>query len=115
MFIAYLVIAIVLALGLFFSARAKLTRDARVIESLTTVGVPQGWLHWLAACQIAGGLGLIAGLFVPSLGIAAAIGVILFFVGAIGAHVRVGDIKGLVGPTPFLLLSIAALLVRLAA
>jgi len=45
--------------------------------------------------------------------VAASIGLALYFVGAIASHLRVGDVKG-VGPAAFmLLLSAAALVMRI--
>jgi hypothetical protein len=46
------------------------------------------------------------------LGIAAAAGLALYFVGAIGAHLRKGDVKGIVTPVLILILAVAALILR---
>ena len=52
------------------------------------------------------------GIWWPSLGIAAGIGLVVYFVGAIVSHVRAGDVKGL-GPAGFMLtVSVAALALR---
>lgn len=46
---------------------------------------------------------------------AASIGLVLYFVGAIVSHVRVGDMNG-IGPTAFMLIiSVAALVLRVVA
>ncbi|WP_020549849.1 DoxX family protein [Embleya scabrispora] len=50
---------------------------------LRTLGVPDGWFPGPASAKAAGALGLLAGLAVPGLGVAAAIGLILYFVGAV--------------------------------
>ncbi|MFI6366189.1 DoxX family protein [Nocardia sp. NPDC050630] len=55
---------------------------------------PLGILPFLGAAQIAGALGLIIGIWFAPLAIAATIGVALYFVGAVGAHLRVGDNVG---------------------
>lgn len=113
MFLATLVVSIVLAVALAASTFAKLTRDERVTASLTGIGVPLSWFPFLGACELAGAVGLVIGLFFAPLGIAAAIGVILYFIGAVIAHLRAGD-KAL-GPPLFLLaLGVAALLLRIA-
>jgi hypothetical protein len=108
-FIAYAVVAVVLSVALAGSGRAKLVGDERVVSGLTGVGVPRGWFPWLAGCEIAGALGLLAGLVYRPLGIAAAIGVVLYFVGAVIAHIRAGDIKGLTAPAGILVVAAAAL------
>jgi hypothetical protein len=50
---------------------------------------------------------------VAPLGIAAATGLILYFVGAEVTHLRVGDIAGAVRPLPMLVLSVGALVARM--
>ena len=107
MFIAYTVVAIVLGLGLAASGSAKIRRDARVTAGLTTAGVPLSWFVPLALLEIAGTAGLLIGIWWRPLGIAAAIGVILYFLGALIFHVRAKDAKGM--PMPALLLVAAVL------
>ena len=64
------------------------------------------------AILLAGALGLLAGIAWAPIGIAAAIGVILYMVGAIVAHLRVGDRHGIASPLLPLALAIAALVTR---
>jgi hypothetical protein len=64
--------------------------------------------------KAAGALGLVAGIAVPSVGIAAATGLVLYFVGAIVTVGRAGWYEHLPYPTAFLLLSVTALVLRLA-
>jgi uncharacterized membrane protein YphA (DoxX/SURF4 family) len=100
---AYLVIAILLAAMLVFSGLGKIRRDPRqmlVVHEI--VGVPLNYFPLLAACEFAGALGLVLGIWWPSLGVAAGIGLVLYFVGAIVSHLRVGDVKG-IGPAAFML------------
>ena len=42
-------------------------------------------------CKTAGALGLLVGFWVPLVGVAAAVGLVLFFVCALYTHVRAGD------------------------
>ncbi|MCU1683899.1 MAG: putative integral rane protein [Amycolatopsis sp.] len=110
---AYGVIAILLALLLLVSAASKLTRRPKgVVEGFVELGVPLWGLPLLAACEIAGAFGLVLGLWYPPLGIAAAIGVVLYFVGAVGAHLRKNDFKGLPSPSVLLAIATAALVLR---
>ncbi|MCZ7377088.1 DoxX family protein [Micromonospora sp. WMMC250] len=74
--------------------------------------VPHSWLPRLGAALAAGSLGLLAGFVVPLIGTLAAAGLVLYFVGALVAHLRVGSRK-LVGPAVFFATSIAALAVNL--
>jgi hypothetical protein len=91
MFIAYAVVAVLLAVALVASARAKLVRNEKLTTGMAELGVRGRMLDFLAACEIAGAVGLVAGLFFAPLGIAAAVGVVLYFIGAVIAHLRVGD------------------------
>ncbi|MDG4836516.1 DoxX family protein [Micromonospora sp. WMMD967] len=75
--------------------------------------VPHSWLPRLGAALAAGSLGLLAGFAVPLIGTLAAAGLVLYFVGALVAHLRVGSRK-LVGWAVFFATSIAALAVNLA-
>ncbi|WP_444950164.1 DoxX family protein [Micromonospora ureilytica] len=73
--------------------------------------VPRSWLPWLGAALAAGSLGLLAGFAVPLLGTLAAAGLVLYFIGALIAHLRVGS-RQLVGPAVFFVTVVAALTVN---
>ena len=75
--------------------------------------MPLEWFPQLAAVEIAGAIGLLAGLFVPAIGVAAAIGVILYYIHAVSFHVRAHD-TALVPPVVIGLLGVGALVLRLA-
>jgi DoxX-like family len=115
MFIAYIVVGIVTALLLVFSGIGKLRRDANQVQTIhKLVGVPLQFFPWLATAEFAGALGLLVGIAWGPLGIAAAIGVISYFVGATVGHVRVGDAKGVAkGPLLPLILAIVLLVLRI--
>ncbi|GIM89766.1 DoxX family protein [Paractinoplanes toevensis] len=95
MFIAYTVVAVVVALANAGTATAKIRRDERITAGLTGVGVPGSWFVPLALLNYAGAAGLLIGIGWRPLGIAAATGLVLYFLGALGAHVRVKDTKGM--------------------
>jgi len=115
-FIAYAVVAVLLALALVMSARGKLVRDERQVAVIHgTVNVPMSWFPFLATCELAGAVGLIVGLFYLPIGIAAAAGVVLYFAGAVIAHLRASDVRGLLSPLVPLVLGAAALALGLAA
>jgi len=111
---AYVALAIVFAALLVFSGSGKIRRQPHQVKVVhETVGVPLKYFGWLAACEFAGAVGLLLGIAWPLLGMAAATGLILYFVGAITAHLRVGDVKG-IGPAAFMLgMAVAALVLRL--
>jgi len=109
----YLVTTALVALMVAYSGLGKVRRDPRMVKVIhETVGVPLKYLPLLAICEFAGALGLVAGIWWAALGVAAGVGLVLYFVGAIVSHLRVGDIKG-VGPAFFMLvLASGALTVR---
>ena len=113
MFVVTVILSVLLALALLGSAAGKLTKNPKVVESMTKLNVPAALVPKLALLEIAGAVGLLVGLAVPALGAAAAIGVILYFVGAIVYHVRAKD-KALAPPAVLMLGPVAALVLRLA-
>jgi hypothetical protein len=114
MAIAYRAITILLAVMAFSSGVAKVRRDPKVVRVVhEIVGVPMKYFALLAACEIAGALGLLLGMSWAPLGVAGGFGLFLYFWGAILSHLRVGDGKG-VGPAAFLMvLSAAAVVLRI--
>jgi hypothetical protein len=114
-FIALVVVTVLLAAICLNSAVMKLRRNEQVLAVISgTVGVPQPYLPALAALEIAGAAGILLGLSLEPLGVLAATGLVAYFVGAVGGHLRVRDTKHLVMPLPPLVLAIAVLVLRLA-
>ncbi|WP_399940279.1 DoxX family protein [Streptomyces sp. BBFR25] len=110
MFTAYMIVtvaAIVAAAGI---AVADLVRARFVLANSAEVGVPESWLPGLAILKAAGAAGLLIGLLgVRPLGIAAAAGLVLFFVGAVAAHVRARVFHNIAFPAGYLALNAATL------
>ncbi|MFJ9768125.1 DoxX family protein [Streptomyces erythrochromogenes] len=114
MFIAYAVVGGLLALALAASATFTLQRNDQVVASMRKVEVPDSWLPRLATLKAAGALGLVAGLWVTPLGVAAAVGVTLYFIGAVISHLRVKD-HDLAPAAVLALVAVAALVLRVLA
>lgn len=113
MFTTYVVITVLAAAANGFSATLDFIRYKQVLINMAKAGVPESWISILGALKAAGALGLLIGIGAPLIGIAAAAGLILFFVAAIITHLRAGDYSfGLAAV--FLLLAVAALVLRLA-
>ncbi len=114
MFLVYLALAISTSLLVVIAGVAKLQRVPKVVKVINEVGgVPMKWFPWLAACEFAGALGLLLGLAWAPLELSAAAGLVICFLGAIIAHLRVGDVKGISTPAFPLGLAIACLVTRL--
>jgi hypothetical protein len=106
----YTAVTLVTVLAVGGIAIADVLRARFVLANSAQVGVPQSWLPRLAALKAAGAIGLVLGLAgVPVLGIAAAAGLVLFFIGAIIAHLRARVYYNLAFPGGYLALSIASL------
>ncbi|MDA0566288.1 DoxX family protein [Streptomonospora sp. S1-112] len=93
-----------------FEVAAKAVRAPFVLRNSAEVGVGRAWLPWLALLEGAGTAGLVVGLLgLPLVGLAAATGLVLFFVGAVTAHVRARVLHNIAFPGVFLGLAAAAL------
>lgn len=113
-FIGYVVVAVLAAAMNVWAASMDFRRTEMAVTNAATVEVPSSWVVPLGVLKLAGALGLIAGIVVPLLGVAAAIGLTLFFVCAIFAHLRVNWYATLPFPIAFLSLALCALILRLA-
>ncbi len=72
-------------------AVADLVKANFVVANSAEVKVPSAWLPFLAALKLAGAAGLLMGMLGwEPIGLAAATGLVLFFIGAIVAHIRAG-------------------------
>jgi len=111
---AYLAVTVLAAAIVTFSGVAKIRRDPKVVKVIhEIVGVPMRYLPLLVASEFAGAIGIVAGIWWPRLGVAAGIGLVVYFVGAVVSHLRVGDVAG-IGPAVFVLaVASAALVTRL--
>ena len=113
MFTAYIVVTIMAAAANGFSATLDFIRFKQILTNMARVGVPESWITILGTLKAAGAVGLLVGIGVPLIGTAAAVGLVLFFVGAIVTHLRARDYSfGLAAV--FLLLAVAALVLRVA-
>ncbi|GAA3535757.1 DoxX family protein [Amycolatopsis ultiminotia] len=109
----YVVVAVVLAVVLVGSGAGKLARAKQVVENMTKVDVPDKLYPLMAGCEFAGAVGLVVGIWWPPLGIAAAIGVLLYFLLAVGRHVQKKDANGMTPAAVLLILAVAALVLRI--
>ncbi|GGT34426.1 DoxX family protein [Streptomyces chromofuscus] len=85
---AYVVVTVLGAVMAGFSAASVFLRAEWVVKPLADYGVPRGWWPWLGAAKAAGAAGLLAGLAVPVVGVAAGIGLVLYFTGAVVTVLR---------------------------
>jgi hypothetical protein len=112
MFTAYVVVTLAAVAANTFAAAVDFIRPQWLLENMARARVPQSWLRSLGALKAMGALGLLVGIAVPALGVAAALGLVVFFLGAIVCHLR-ARYWNLAPPAPFLLLAVSSLVLRL--
>jgi DoxX-like family len=113
LFTAYLVVTALAVAANLFAAGADFVRNPQIAINMDRAGVPRSWMIPLGILKAVGALGLLLGIFVPPIGIAAGVGLVLFFVGAIITHLR-GHYYAFTAAIIFLTLAVAALVLRLA-
>jgi uncharacterized membrane protein len=106
-----MIVSVLLAALLVFAAIRKLSHRPEVVATYTRVGVPEDKLDYLAWLLLAGAAGLIAGLAWRPVGLAASLGLVVYFLLAIAAHIRAGDARNLTAPVVMELLAVASLVV----
>ncbi|QPP09149.1 DoxX family protein [Streptomyces bathyalis] len=113
MFATYLVVTLLASAANGLAATANFIGHHYPKSQADKLSVPRSWMRPLGALLAAGALGLLAGFAVPVLGMLAAAGLVLYFLGALCAHLRVHDYQ--LGPwAVFFCLPVAALAVNLA-
>lgn len=110
MFPAYVIVTSITILANAMFAFADLVRAKFVLHNSAEVGVPVSWLPMLGALKGFGAAGLLLGLLgVHVIGAAAALGLVVFFVGAVCAHMRARVFYNIAFPAACLALAIASL------
>jgi hypothetical protein len=113
-FVATVVVSALLAILMSYAAIRKLSHRPEVVADYALVGVPEERLDLLAVTLLAGAAGLIVGLAWAPIGIAAAGATVVYFLAAIGAHIRSGDLDHIPTPIFMELLAIGATVLRAA-
>jgi SNF family Na+-dependent transporter len=104
----YVVTTLLAALANGYAASLDFVGAESVKAVADRVQVSRRWMLPLGTLLASGAAGLLIGLAVPALGTAAAIGLVLYFICALTAHLRVHD-RQIGAPVFFLLLAAAAL------
>ncbi|WP_280492041.1 DoxX family protein [Nocardia asiatica] len=104
--IAAVLVVACLALSVAGSGMATLVRHPKIVETAAAVGFPVHHVWMLGAIKIAAAAGLACGLLWWPVSVAAALGLVVYFVAAIGMHLRARQ-RDVAAPAVFLALSIA--------
>ncbi len=101
---AYLAVTMIAIAFDGFSGVSALVHYAPIIPPMQRAGVPLSWLTFpIGTLKTVGAVGLIVGLWLPPIGLAAAAGLTVFFVCAVYTHVLANDISGQFAFAGFLL------------
>jgi hypothetical protein len=105
-------VTIVVALASSYAAVLNFAGAESVKVVADEVRVSQKWMIPFGILLASGAVGLLVGFAVPVLGMAAAIGLVVYFICAVSAHIRVRDPK-VGGAVSFLVMAVAALVAGL--
>ena len=103
-----IIVSIFLGVAVTFSAFGKIKRIPSAVEAIARVGVKEKQYNQLATLELLGSLGLLIGIWIKAIGVAASIGIALYFLGAIASHARIKDSLAKMFPALFLFLISAA-------
>jgi hypothetical protein len=104
MFILLAVLTGFMTLVCVGSSIADWKQDPRVVDSMVRMNVPTGVRPMLPLFKMAGAAGILLGLRAKPLGIAAGVGLVLYFVGALYFHLRAKDPMKDTGPAGLMLI-----------
>lgn len=90
----------------------KYTRAEPIENNLEASDVPRKWWDSLATLEMLGVAGLIVGIFWPPLMLLTCICLVLYFGGAVGAHIKAGDKNIAPSGSGMILAAILAVLVK---
>ncbi|MFI8006902.1 DoxX family protein [Streptomyces sp. NPDC086010] len=120
MYIAAVILSILLALAVLAGGAPKVQLKGDVPDGLIRKGLSAAMVRFIGMAEVAAGIGLVVGIWWQPLGIAAAAGLAVVFVGAVCFHVKWGDYRdsaarnAAMAPFMFLVLA-AATIITLAA
>jgi hypothetical protein len=107
---AYVTVLTITMLATAAVVVADISRTRFALANADEVQVPRSWVPLLGALKAAGAAGLLLGcLGAHLLGLAAAAGLVAFFVCAVAAHIRAGVFYNIAFPGLFLALATGSL------
>lgn len=91
MFVVTVILSVILAVAFVGTGAMKATGQAQIVEGIGRLGVSPGLTRVIGLLELAAVVGLVVGLWFGALGVAAALGLVLLMIGAIGYHAKAGD------------------------
>jgi hypothetical protein len=110
MYLLDLVVTTTTVIAVAVAAFSDFTRGSFAMAMSARVGVPPSWFPVLGTLKAAGATGLVLGVSdVPFIGVAAATGLVLFFLGGIVVHLRAHEHRQIFITLGYLALAVASL------
>lgn len=110
----FIAVSVLLALGCLLPAAGKLSGQPQMRQSADHFGIPWPRYRLIGVAELAAAAGVVIGIWVRPLGIAAAAGMGLLLIGALVAHARAKDgPKEMASALVILVITIAYLVVAL--
>ncbi|MEV6426422.1 DoxX family protein [Nocardia sp. NPDC051463] len=105
MHIAYIVVTVLASVAAAGAAAIDVVRPQWLLDNMRNYGIPAQALGLLGGLKALGALGLLVGLLIPPIGLVAAIGLVLYFLGAVVTIVRARWYSHIAYPLPWLALA----------
>jgi hypothetical protein len=105
---AYLIVIFLAAAANFYAGICDFTRPHWLLANIKRLDVGERWLPTLGILKLLGALGLLVGIAVPRIGIVAAAGLVLYFVGAMVTVLRARWYANLPFPLTWLALAVGS-------
>lgn len=114
MFIVTLILSVLLAVGFVMAGVSKIRRAEPVTGTLVALGVGPQFQTVIGALEVAGAIGIVAGLWLQPLGVIAAVGLALLMLSAVVWHIRAKDsIRDSMGAIVLFAVSVIVLVLQL--
>lgn len=110
---AYLIVIILAAAANIYAGISDFTRPQWLLANMKRLEFDERWLPTLGVLKILGGLGLVAGIALPQIGVAAAAGLVLYFLCAMLTVLRARWYANLPFPLTWFVLAVGSFVLRL--
>jgi hypothetical protein len=87
----FIALSLLLAAACLVPALGKLTAQPKILASASHFAIPWSAYRLIGVAELAATAGILAGLYWPPIGIAAATGMTVLLVGALTVHQQAGD------------------------
>lgn len=105
---AYLIVIALAAAANIYAGISDFTRPNWLLANIKRLEVEERWLPTLGVLKLLGGIGLLAGFYYPQIGVAAAAGLIVYFVAAVVTVLRAHWYTNLPFPLTWLALAVGS-------